>query len=222
LFEGGATVLAEEHRTVSQATKRILNAGAGPVSARGIAPIFHDGLWEEVRLDIDPSSKPNVIGSITEMTTFPDHDFDAIWSSHTLEHLFAHEVPRALGECKRVLKPDGFAIFLCPDLESVAEHLTRYGPDHVAYTSAAGPITALDMLYGHQASVARGRVSMAHKTGFTAERLGKLLLAAGFATVHVRRDEHFEICSLAFAERADHERIQSELGSWGDQMKPSV
>jgi SAM-dependent methyltransferase len=214
--------LADEQTTLPPARKRILNAGAGPASARGIAPMFRTGGWEEVRLDIDPSSKPTVIGSITEMTNFSEHCFDAVWSSHTLEHLFAHEVPRALGECRRVLKPDGFAIFLCPDLESVAEHLTKYGPDHVAYTSAAGPITALDMLYGHQASVARGRVSMAHKTGFTAERLGKLLLAAGFATVHVRRDEHFEICALAFAERADHARIQSELGSWGDQMKPSV
>jgi hypothetical protein len=78
------------------------------------------------------------------------------------------------------------------------------------------------MLYGHQASVERGRVSMAHKTGFTAERLGNLLLNAGFSTVHVRRDEHFEICALAFAEDADREQIQSELGSWGDQMMPSV
>jgi predicted SAM-dependent methyltransferase len=222
LFEDGAPVLAEDQSTLSTEKKRILNAGAGPVSARGIAPIFRNDGWEEVRLDIDPTSKPNVIGSITEMTTFPDHGFDAIWSSHTLEHLFAHEVLRALHECKRVLKLDGFAIFLCPDLESVAEHLTKYGPDHVAYTSPAGPITALDMIYGHQASVARGRVAMAHKTGFTAERLGNLLLQAGFATVHVRRDEHFEICALAFAERADHAHIERELGGWGDQMKPSM
>jgi predicted SAM-dependent methyltransferase len=199
-----------------------LNAGAGHSSARGIAPAFRDEGWEEVRLDIDPSVAPNVLGSITEMREFPEHCFDAVWSSHTLEHLFAHEVPRALRECKRVLKPTGFAIFMCPDLESVAEHLTKYGPDHVAYESAAGPITPLDMLYGHQASVARGRFSMAHKTGFTAERLGNLLLEAGFPTVHVRRDEHFEICALAFAEEADRDRIQNELGSWGDQMKPSV
>jgi ubiquinone/menaquinone biosynthesis C-methylase UbiE len=184
--------------------------------------VFRNGDWEEVRLDVDPSVAPNVLGSITEMREFPDHCFDAIWSSHTLEHLFAHEVPRALRECKRVLKATGFGIFMCPDLESVAEHLTKYGLDHIAYESAAGPVTALDMLYGHQASVARGRVSMAHKTGFTAERLGKLLLEAGFPTVHVRRDDHFEICALAFAEDADQELIQHELGSWGDQMMPSV
>jgi predicted SAM-dependent methyltransferase len=220
LLEGAAPVLADEERTASR--KRILNAGAGPISARGIPPVFRNGGWEEVRLDIDPSVNPSVLGSITEMTDFPEHTFDAVWSSHTLEHLFAHEVPRALREGKRVLKRDGFAIFMCPDLESVAEHLTKYGPDHVAYTSAAGPITPLDMLFGHQASVARGRVSMAHKTGFTAERLGNLLLEVGFSTVHVRRDEHFEICALAFAEGADQDRIQSELGSWGDQMMPSL
>jgi SAM-dependent methyltransferase len=222
LFENRAPVLTDEKKTVSPPRKRILNAGAGHLSTRGIAPAFRNGSWEEVRLDIDPSVNPNVLGSITEMRDFPKHCFDAVWSSHTLEHLFAHEVPQALRECKRVLKPGGFAIFMCPDLESVAEHLTKYGPVHVAYESAAGPITALDMLYGHQASVAEGRFSMAHKTGFTAERLGNLLLGAGFPTVHVRRDERFEICALAFAEDADQERIQSELGSWGDQMIASV
>jgi SAM-dependent methyltransferase len=222
LLESGARILADERTTASASRKRILNAGAGHRSARGIAPLFRGGGWEEVRLDIDPSVEPSVVGSITEMKDFPEHCFDAVWSSHTLEHLFAHEVPRALRECKRVLKPDGFAIFMCPDLESVAEHLTRHGLDHVAYISGAGPITALDMLYGHQASVARGRVSMAHKTGFTAERLGNLLLEAGFPTVHVRRDEHFEICALGLAENANQERIQGELGSWGHQMIPSV
>jgi SAM-dependent methyltransferase len=220
LFERGATALADQETTASR--KRILNAGAGHMSARGIAPVFRSSSWEEVRLDIDPSVNPNVLGSITDMKDFPKHCFDGVWSSHTLEHLFAHEVPLALCECKRVLKPDGFAIFMCPDLESVAEHLTKYGLDQIAYTSAAGPITALDMLYGHQASVSRGRFSMAHKTGFTAERLGNLLLDAGFPTVNIRRDEHFEICALALAEDANQERIQSELGGWGHQMIPSV
>jgi SAM-dependent methyltransferase len=221
VFETGSPVLADE-TTAPKSRKRILNAGAGHMSARGIAPVFRNGSWEEIRLDIDPSVNPSVVGSITEMKDFPKHCFDAVWSSHTLEHLYAHEVPRALGECKRVLKPVGFAIFMCPDLESVAEHLTKYGLDHIAYSSAAGPITALDMLYGHQASLARGRFSMAHKTGFTAERLGNLLLDAGFPTVNVRRDENFEICALALAEDANQESIQSELGNWGHQMIPSV
>ena len=204
--------------------KRILNAGSGHTSARGVAPLFASPDWEEVRLDVDPAVGPTVIGSITDMKAiFPSESFDAVWSSHTLEHLFAHEVPIALGEFKRILKPDGFGLFMCPDLESVASHLAQHGADHVAYTSPAGPITALDMLFGHQASVAQGRHYMAHKTGFTAERLGNLLLEAGFPTVNVRRDHHFEICALAFAEHADQSRIQAELADWGyDLMERSV
>jgi predicted SAM-dependent methyltransferase len=204
--------------------RRILNAGAGQRSARGIAPLFTSPEWEEVRLDIDPSVTPTVTGSITDMKDlFQSQSFDAVWSSHTLEHLFAHEVPAALSEFKRVLKPDGFALIMCPDLESVAHHIVQHGADHVAYVSAAGPITAIDMLYGHLASVAEGRHYMAHKTGFTADRLGKLLIEAGFATVNVRRDDHFEICALAFAEQADQERIHAHLSDWGyDLMEASV
>ena len=204
--------------------RRILNAGAGHRSARGIAPLFASPDWEEVRLDVDPSVIPTVLGSIINMRELFGHgSFDAVWSSHTLEHLFSHEVPLALSEFKRILKPDGFALIMCPDLESVANHLLQHGADEVAYTSPAGPITAIDMLYGHSSSVAAGRHYMAHKTGFTAERLGNSLLEAGFSTVNVRRDDHFEICALAFAEQADQARIQTELSDWGyDLMERSV
>src|SRR5664279_133146 len=196
--------------------RRILNAGAGGRSSRGIAPIFASSEWDEVRLDVDPSVDPTAVGSITDMKAlFEPAFFDAIWSSHTLEHLFAHDVPVALGEFKRILKPDGFALIMCPDLESVAYYLAQHGADHIAYVSPAGPITPIDMLYGHQASIAQGRPYMAHKTGFTADRLGNLLLQAGFPTVHVRRDDHFEICALAFNETADQDRIQATLARAG-------
>ena len=204
--------------------RRILNAGSGPQGARSIAPMFQTPEWEETRLDIDPDVKPTVVGSVTDMgAQFEAGTFDAVWSSHILEHLFSHQVPIALGEIKRVLKPDGFALIFCPDIESVAQHLLEHGTEHIAYVSQAGPITALDMLYGHSASIAQGRHYMAHNTGFTADRLGNLLLDAGFSTVNVRRDEHFEICALAFAERADQDRIQSELSAGGyDLMEPSM
>jgi predicted SAM-dependent methyltransferase len=204
---------------VPDSIRRVLNAGSGSHSVRGNIPFFVSSEWEEVRLDLDPSVVPTVIGSVTDMKDlFESQLFDAIWSSHTLEHLFSHEVPKALMEFKRVLKPDGFMLILCPDLESVANQIVQHGADDIAYTSPAGPITAIDMLYGHVASVAQGRHHMAHKTGFTADRLGKLLLEAGFPTVHVRRDEHFEICALGFAEQAQQDRIQAELANSGFDM----
>jgi predicted SAM-dependent methyltransferase len=204
---------------VADSRRRVLNAGSGHRSARGIAPFFISSEWEEIRLDVDPSVNPTVVGSVTDMNDlFASQSFDAVWSSHTLEHLFSHEVPEALMEFKRVLKPDGFALITCPDLESVANHLVLHGADAVVYHSPAGPITPIDMLYGHLESVAQGRHYMAHKTGFTADRMGKLLLEAGFPTVNVRRDDNFEICALGFAEDAEQDRIHAELAKWGYDM----
>jgi ubiquinone/menaquinone biosynthesis C-methylase UbiE len=171
--------------------------------------------WEEVRLDIDPDVKPDVVGSITELRgSFAAQSFDAVWSSHVLEHLYAHEVFPALREFIGVLQPDGFALIMSPDLEAVAHHIIKHGVAAVAYDSPAGPIRPLDMLYGHTRAIEGGHHHMAHRTGFTAERLGNLLLSAGFSTVSTRSD-NFEICALALMPQADGRAIQQDLASCG-------
>jgi len=50
-----------------------------------------------------------------------------------LAPLRAHEVPLALAEFKRVLKPDGFALITLPELEAVASLVLDQGLDEVAY-----------------------------------------------------------------------------------------
>lgn len=196
-------------------TKRLLNAGSGQLPARRLAPLLATGRWEETRLDVDPAVQPEVTGSITEIGgLFPAESFDGIWCSHVMEHLFAHEVYPALLQFRAALKPDGFALILCPDLEAVAEHLLNHGLAGVAYESAAGPIRPLDMIYGHSGAIEAGRHYMAHRTGFTTERIGNLVLQAGFATARVRSD-NFEICALAFMSEANSGAVQSELAECG-------
>jgi SAM-dependent methyltransferase len=197
-------------RSQTQRAKRVLNAGSGPHSARALHPVFCTPEWQQVRLDIDPESMPDVAGSLIDMNAFPAHSFDAVWSSHSLEHLYKHEVPLALAEFKRVLRPDGFALITCPDLEAVAELVVRHGLDHVAYTSPMGPITTLDMIFGHSASIARGKVYMSHNTGFTCARLGQSLLDAGFATVLAKR-EGFDLWAVGLMDEADKRAIQEVL-----------
>jgi predicted SAM-dependent methyltransferase len=193
----------------------MLNAGSGSGPARRIAPMLSRQRWEEVRLDIDPEVKPDVVGSITRLdSSFSPQSFDAVWSSHVLEHLYAHEVYPALRQFVRVLKPDGFALIMSPDLEAVAHHIIKHGVAAVAYDSPAGPIRPLDMLYGHTRAIEQGHVHMAHRTGFTAERLGNLLLSAGFSTVSTRT-ENFEVSALALMPEAKGEAIQSELAASG-------
>lgn len=43
---------------------------------------------------------------------FPDNTFDAIWSLNCLLHITKEELPRALHEIKRVLKPNGIFYML--------------------------------------------------------------------------------------------------------------
>jgi SAM-dependent methyltransferase len=198
-----------------ESRKRVLNAGSGPYSARKLHPVFAREAWQEIRIDIDPQSQPDMVGSITDMrSSIAPQSFDAIWSSHTLEHLYAHEVPSALAEFRRVLRPDGFALVTSPDLETVASLIIDRGLDHIAYTSPAGPITPLDMLFGHSASIARGHHYMAHKTGFTAASLGQRFADAGFATVLVKRDR-LDLWVLGLMQEADGAGIQSKLVAAG-------
>jgi predicted SAM-dependent methyltransferase len=200
---------------LSLTRKRMLNAGSGPGPAGRIGRMIKEQRWDEVRLDIDPKVKPDVVGSITELDlSFRPQSFDAVWSSHVLEHLYAHEVYPALRQFFRVLKPDGFALIMSPDLEAVARYIVNHGIASVAYESPAGPIRPLDMLYGHSRAIEEGHFHMAHRTGFTAERLGNLLLSAGFSTVSTRT-ENFEICALALMPEAEGEAIQTELAASG-------
>ena len=148
--------------------KRVLNAGSGPQTARSVPRIFARDDWEEVRIDVDVRAKPDLVASITDMTTvIAAQSFDAVWASHVLEHLYAYQVPSALAEFYRILHPTGFALITSPDLEAIASAILQRGLDHVAYTSPAGAITPLDMLFGHSPSIARGQIHMADRSGFT-------------------------------------------------------
>ncbi len=166
--------------------RRVLNAGSGAAASGRLHHGFAGEEWTQVRLDIDPRAAPDLTGSISDMRALvPDASFDAIWSSHSIEHLHAHEVAAAFREFTRVLKADGFALVTCPDVGAIARFVLRDGLEAVAYNSPAGPIRPLDMLYGHASSIAAGHGWMAHHTGFTAERLGRLASEAGFAETRI-------------------------------------
>jgi predicted SAM-dependent methyltransferase len=197
--------------------KRVLNAGSGPLPSRQLHPVFRKSGWHEVRLDIDPQTRPDVISSITDMSGLQPRSFDAIWSSHCLEHLYAHEVPSALMEFRRVLRSDGFALITSPDLELVASCLLEHGLDHVVYTSPMGPITSHDMLFGHSSSIFQGHHFMAHKTGFTCASLGRLLLDAGFPVALVKR-ERLNLWAVGLMELTDKTIVQRELKAAGLDM----
>jgi SAM-dependent methyltransferase len=181
------------------ASRLVLHVGCGAASPEKLPVHFFPAAeWREIRLDIDPDVAPDVLASITDMAAVPAASVDAVWSSHNLEHLFPHEVPLALAEFRRVLKPGGFALMTMPDLQQIARLVAEDRLTDPAYLSPMGPITPLDMLYGHGASLAAGNVFMCHRGGFTARSLETALIAAGFPIVRVVRDEAFALWATAY------------------------
>ncbi len=202
--------------------KRVLNAGSGPPTSRSLFPIFKGSEWREVRMDLDPGTLPDFVGSVVDMQDLvEDGTFDAIWASHVVEHLPRHAVRRALLEFRRILRKSGFLLIASPDLHSVAEALVRNGPDFVAYTSPAGPITPLDMLYGHSTSIESGNTFMEHKTGFTDQTLSRMLVGVGFSKALTLRDGRYNLWAIGLMPESDERELTAlfatcgiDLGIW--------
>lgn len=177
-----------------------LHVGCGPKRKDMTTRGFNTSDWQEIRLDIDAAVEPDVTGTMTDMTAVADGSVDAIFSSHNIEHLYPHEVPLALKEFLRVLKDDGFAVITCPDLQSVCALIAEDKLTEPAYTAPAGPITPLDILYGHRPPMARGNLYMAHRCGFTRKVLQGTLQSVGFqsvATLARGRAPFFDLWALA-------------------------
>lgn len=148
----------------------ILHAGCGK------QPLPQHPFFEgtEIRLDIDPDAEPDIVASIHDMGDIGT--FDAVYTSHCLEHLHWEDAEKALSEFFRVLNPGGTAIVMVPDLTGILPN------EDVIYEVRGLKITGLDMFYGY-----RGYTSwnpyMRHQCGFVPATLKAMMERAGFVDV---------------------------------------
>jgi predicted SAM-dependent methyltransferase len=177
----------------------LLNVGAGhPNSGARIPKGFQTSEWKEIRLDIDPVNEPDILGTMLDMSAVENESVDAIYSSHNIEHLYPSEIPVALGEFLRVLKPCGFAVITCPDLQAAAQMIAEDKLMDAAYTSPAGVVTPFDIVYSHRMFTGRDKPFMAHHCGFTLKVLLGTLKSNGFqAVAGQRRPAAFDLWVLA-------------------------
>jgi SAM-dependent methyltransferase len=197
----------------------VLHVGCGVHHAEKLPLMFRHANWREIRLDIDPDVNPDVVASITNMQVISDATVDAVYSSHNVEHLYPHEVPLALHEMNRVLKPNGFAFIKLPDLQEVARFVADGKLEDPLYISPMGAIAPLDILYGHRPSLAGGNTFMAHRTGFTGTTLGAALIEAGFAAVMMQRVlPSFSLTAIAFRTQPDAE----QTAIWRARLLPAA
>lgn len=199
--------------------KSLLNVGAGHRSNGAKLPVaFQTEEWQEVRLDIDPANEPDIIGSMLDMSAVDTASVDAIYSSHTIEHLYPNELPAAIQEMLRVLKPEGFAVITCPDLQAAAQLIAEDKLMEVAYTAAGRPVTPFDIVYSHRHFTGRDKPFMAHHCGFTLKVLVGTLKANGFLSVAgKRRPQSFSLWVVATKDV----RAESDLVSLADAVLPA-
>jgi predicted SAM-dependent methyltransferase len=129
-----------------------LNLGSGPVAVPGWTNIDRS---PNVVLDRLPVVKRALfkLGVLTDQhmvkwdraikrrdirkLPYADGVVDAVYSSHTLEHLYLRDAERVIAECARVLRPGGIVRLALPDAEQWARDLlTGVGVnDHDAGTT---------------------------------------------------------------------------------------
>jgi SAM-dependent methyltransferase len=192
---------------MEEEAQTVLHVGCGHRRKEHLPPGFKTVAWRELRYDINPDVGPDIVGSIVDMAVLPSATVDALYSSHVIEHLYTHEVPKAFAEFRRVLRPDGFAILTCPDLQSIAELVAAGRLLEPIYETGAGPIAPIDIMYGLRPAIERGNVFMAHRTGFTAQSLLDLLTGAGFVRVVTARTNTYALWAVATCGDVDTEEM---------------
>lgn len=190
-------------------SKTFLHVGCGK-SNKSKLKGFNSEDWHETRFDIDKNVKPDIVGTMTDISIVKNESFDAIYSSHNIEHLYPHEVTFAIDEFYRVLKSDGFVVITCPDLISVCKAVVNDNLLKPLYQSPAGPISPIDIIYGHRGFIANGNEFMAHKCGFTYSVLCSVFYQAGFKdTLGGARPNNYDLWLVAFKNKLSKEDAQN-------------
>ena len=187
--------------------KTLLHVGCGPEDKSDNKGFDNDD-WKEIRFDIDEDVNPDIVGTLTDMSLVETASVDAVYSAYNIDHIYAHEVPIALGEFFRVLKDDGFVVIKCPDLQSVAEAIAQDKLLDTLYISPIGPISAIDIMYGNRQEISDGNIFMEKKVGFTYSVLNGSFAEVGFKTRYGGRSQNaFELTLVAFKQEKSEEEI---------------
>jgi predicted SAM-dependent methyltransferase len=141
---------------------------------------------------------------LTKPFPWADSSVEAVYTSHTLEHLSREEGRSFLSECHRVLKRDGIIRVIVPDLKHVVDEYTQ------GHIKADNVLEELGVLFGVGSSPLKKRlapfVQFPHKCMYDTPRLLEILDEMGFmASSKGAFDSGIpDIRSIEFESRTEH------------------
>lgn len=186
---------------------KVLNVGG---NNKSIDLPSHFYGWEHILLDIDAQGNPDIVLDARSLSQLAPSAYDAVYCAHNLEHYYRHDGVQVLRGFLHILKDDGFAHIVVPDVGELMQKVVDIGMDidDFLYQSAMGPVTVRDVLYGHGSEIERsGNDFYAHKTGFTCKALNAMLEKCGFSHVYVRSG-NLEITAFAFKNKPGESAIK--------------
>jgi predicted SAM-dependent methyltransferase len=151
-----------------------------------------------VNVDRARGPEVQVVWNLTEALPFPDSVCSAVFSEHFIEHISKEEAGRFLGECYRVLKPNGVLRISTPDAELF---LRSYAGDQkfLAHPSFSQEIeTSIDRVNYMMREYGQ------HLWSYDEELLTLMLRRAGFESIVRQRfgiSLHPRMNNIDFADR---------------------
>ena len=191
--------------------KNLLHVGCGYRTKKDTLK-YYDDEWKETRVDINKNVNPDILGSMKDLSNVQNNYYDSVFSSHSIEHVYAHEVDGVLKEFHRVLNMNGLLVITCPELKSICKLVLEDKLLDIAYESAAGPISPIDMIWGHRVSIKKGNEFMAHKCGFTLKTLMNSCINANFKSVGgIERPKLFDLWVVAQKNKIEKETFSRNV-----------
>lgn len=180
----------------AQGIKTVLHIGINSATPQALNASFTSPDWHCVRIDSESIVQPNILTPCYDLSMIPNASVEAIWAPHILHKVHVHQAKAALSEMNRVLKDEGKLYVIVPDAQIACAYIANNRMDETLFTSAAGPVTPHDLLFGFAKGIERGNTQLQHKAAFTSESLGLLARESGLSTITITR-ARFEIQLMA-------------------------
>lgn len=159
--------------------------------------------WRHLILDIADGEQVDIVMDARDMDI--EHEHDAVYLSHTLEHFASKDIQLVLSNFRKALKIGGHIYIVVPNFGYVVKSMAENGMDlqQPLYEAESGPVTAQDIIFGSPRDISRDHEEfMIHRTGFTKESLKRELEAAGFDLITIE-ENNFEITAIGWVSEED-------------------